>query len=145
MTRKQTAAFTNECQNGNAFKSWEFITQDCIDSNRNTRKSGPRRYWLNQRLAIETPCSPISQNFEHASPGRNQATEMAALRENYQQPAKVETISTVAADSQLVNCDRFSYKPVIRAPSSNADNRMVSDWVRTKKRPKWQQFHTAQL
>ena len=61
---------------------------------------------------------------------------MAGLRENYQQPAKVRNDSTVAADSQLVSGNRFSYKPVIRAPSNNADNQRLSDWFGQEKHQK---------
>jgi hypothetical protein len=41
------------------------------------------------------------------------ATKIMVFRENYQQPALSHRQSTVTADSQVVNCNRFSYQQVI--------------------------------
>jgi hypothetical protein len=44
---------------------------------------------------------------------------MAVLKENYQQPAKVnKDNSTVAADSQVANCFRLGYQQVIHITST---------------------------
>ena len=48
---------------------------------------------------------------------------MAALEENYQQPAKVQDDSTVAADSQLIKCFRFGHRQVIRFNFNIADTK----------------------
>jgi len=54
---------------------------------------------------------------------------MAALRENYQQPAKVsKDDSTIAADSQVVNCDRFSHRRLVHILHQRG-HRAVSDLV----------------
>jgi len=53
---------------------------------------------------------------------------MAVLKENYQQPAKVnEDSSTVAADSQVANCFRLSYQQVIHIASTAQTLDKVSD------------------
>jgi hypothetical protein len=62
----------------------------------------------------ETPCSPISQISDALLPVTKIATEIMAFIENYTQPAEhPEDVRTAMADSQVVNCNRFSYQQVI--------------------------------
>lgn len=54
---------------------------------------------------------PDLTNFKHTSPCHNKVTEIVAFSENYQQPVEqIELLRTVAADSQVINCNRFSYQ-----------------------------------
>lgn len=72
--------------------------------NRNLESLSFYKY-LASKANSRTALFPDLTNFEHTSPCHSQATKMAVLRENYQQPAKVgQDNSTVAADSQVVNC-----------------------------------------
>jgi len=113
-----TTALTNNHQNGEAFKTGSSLTELSIES-KATLNSFPLRYSQNQRPAIETPCSPDSQISNTLPTVANEATEMAVLKENYQQPAKVnKDNSTVAADSQVANCFRLGYQQVIHITST---------------------------
>ncbi|KAJ7429167.1 hypothetical protein FB451DRAFT_707921 [Mycena latifolia] len=63
------------------------LTRYCDRFNRNDEELS-QRYSLVKANGRNT-LFPDLTNFEHASPGHSQATRMAALRENYQQPAEV--------------------------------------------------------
>jgi hypothetical protein len=63
-----------------------------------------------QQLNRLVPRSHILQTHFSLSQA---ATEIMAFRENYQQPVTSLGCRTVAADSQVVKCDRFSYQQVI--------------------------------
>jgi len=78
--------------------------------------------------ANETPCSPISQISDTLLPVTVKATAIMAFRENYSQPAEhPEDVRTVMADSQVVNCNRFSYQQVIHIlPPLQAPSRYSS-------------------
>jgi hypothetical protein len=58
---------------------------------------------------------------------------MAVLEENYQQPAKEQVDSTIAADSQMTSCDRFGHQQVIHIHFISADTTRVSDFVEQEK------------
>jgi hypothetical protein len=69
---------------------------------------------------------------------------MAVLRENYQQPAKEQVDSTIAADSQVTSCDRFGYQQVIHIHFISADTTRVSD-LSGKKSVNHDSVQSAQL
>jgi hypothetical protein len=72
---------------------------------------------------------PRSHKFQtHFSLSQIKATEIMAFRENYTQPAEhPKDVRTVMADSQVVNCNRFSYQQVIHIlPSLQAPSEYSS-------------------
>ena len=66
------------------------------------------------KASKQTALFPVLTNFKHTSPCHWKATKIRAFKENYHQPAQVDRLRTVKADSQVDNCDRFSYQQVIR-------------------------------
>ena len=62
----------------------------------------------------QTTLFPVLTNFRRTSLCHSRATKIMAFKENYHQPAQVNRLHTVKADSQVDNCDRFSYQQVIR-------------------------------
>ena len=58
---------------------------------------------------------PRSHKFQtQVSVSPPEATQIMAFNENYQQPAQIQRLRTVTADSQVVRCSRISYQQVIR-------------------------------
>jgi hypothetical protein len=129
ITRKQRhSSVLTTTRTAEAFGAGSFVNMKLYRIDHNDWQRFPLRYWAkNQKPTAETPYPPISHN-SNALPPVGLATRMAALRENYQQPAKVnEDDSTVAADSQVDNCNRFSYQQVIHIGLHHCRHRKVSD------------------
>ena len=83
----------------------------------------------------QTTLFPVLTNFRRTSLCHSRATKIMAFKENYHQPAQVNRLHTVKADSQVDNCDRFSYQQVIRL-LQHCKLRNELDFNRHKK-PKW--------
>ena len=70
------------------------------------------------RLAAKTPYSPISQSSNTLPPVAVKQQRWRPLERTTNNRPKSFDDSTVAADSQVVSCDRFSYQQLIRFTST---------------------------
>ena len=122
ITRKQQQALLTYARTAQAFGTGSFINK-IVSIQPQPKASFLRGVLDNQKPAAKTPYSPISQISNTLPPVAIKRQRWWSLKRTTSNQPKSEDDSTIAADSQVVSCDRFSHRQAIHICFSSADTK----------------------